>query len=227
MKDPSVDRLALLGDIHGNLIALEATLAAIRATGIAMGACTGDIVLRGSEPEACVERIALLDWPAVAGNTDIKVAQRAPRPRVHPASERVGSRSWTHHRLSESSMRFLSELPTTIRVPIGRYTALVTHGTPTDPTDVLVDAATTDATLRELATALGVDCIVTGHTHRPLIRRAGGCLFVNPGSAGESIGNDRRPSWAWLEAGRTGLVAHLERVDAAVAHIRRPHSPAA
>jgi putative phosphoesterase len=227
VTDPPVDRLALIGDVHGNLSALEATLAAIRQAGIGRGLCTGDIVLRGGEPEACVERIALLEWPAVAGNTDIKVVRREPRPRTHPASERVGSRSWTHHRLSESSMRFLADLPLCIRVAVGRFTVLVMHGAPTDPSEVLVDAATRDATLQELATRLAVDCVVTGHTHRPLIRRSGGCLFVNPGSVGESIGRDRRPSWAWLGAGPAGLVAGLERVDIAVAQVRRPrHSTA-
>lgn len=32
--------------------------------------------------------------------------------------------------------------------------------------------------------AAGVDVIVTGHSHRPLIERRGGVLYVNPGSAG-------------------------------------------
>jgi uncharacterized protein len=29
-----------------------------------------------------------------------------------------------------------------------------------------------------------VDVVVTGHSHRPLIERRGGVLYVNPGSAG-------------------------------------------
>ncbi|SAK42536.1 phosphodiesterase [Caballeronia temeraria] len=30
----------------------------------------------------------------------------------------------------------------------------------------------------------GIDVVVTGHSHKPLIERRGGVLFVNPGSAG-------------------------------------------
>ncbi|BAN22741.1 metallophosphoesterase family protein [Caballeronia insecticola] len=30
----------------------------------------------------------------------------------------------------------------------------------------------------------GIDIVVTGHSHKPLIERRGGVLFVNPGSAG-------------------------------------------
>jgi uncharacterized protein len=32
--------------------------------------------------------------------------------------------------------------------------------------------------------AAGVDVVVAGHSHRPLIERRGGVLYVNPGSAG-------------------------------------------
>ncbi|WP_250513057.1 metallophosphoesterase family protein [Caballeronia sp. INDeC2] len=30
----------------------------------------------------------------------------------------------------------------------------------------------------------GIDVVVTGHSHKPLVERRGGVLFVNPGSAG-------------------------------------------
>jgi putative phosphoesterase len=217
---PPTGRLALFGDIHANIAALDATLAAIRAAGITRGACTGDVVLRGHEPEACVARLALLGWPCVQGNTDAKVALRPPRPRSDPASSRVGSRSWTTHRLSEASLAYLAELPLTTRVSVGRFEVLVVHGSPEAVTDVLVEADTDARRLEELARKLGVDCVVTGHTHRPLIRRAEGCLFVNPGSVGEATGGDPRPSWAWVAPGPARLEAGLERVDVPVARPR-------
>jgi putative phosphoesterase len=217
---PPSDRLALLGDVHGNIAALDATLSAIRAAGITRGACTGDLVLRGPEPEACVSRLALLGWPCVRGNTDAKVAMRSPRARAHPAAARVGSRSWTAHRLSDASLAYLAGLPLTLRAPVGRFEVLVVHGTPDSASEVLVDADTDPQGLAQIAALLGVDCVVTGHTHRPLVRRAGGCLFVNPGSVGEAVGGDRRPSWAWVAPGPAGLEAGLERVDVPVAQPR-------
>ena len=218
---PADDRIAVIGDVHGNVAALDAVLAAIRAAGISRGVCTGDLVLRGAEPEACVSRVALLDWPCVRGNTDTKVALRPPRPRSHPAAARVGSRSWTAHRLSDASLRYLAELPATVRLRVGRFDVLVTHGTPDSPGEVLVDADTGMASLEEIATLLGADCVVTGHTHRPLVRRAGGCLFVNAGSVGEAVGDDHRPSWAWIAPGPSGLEAGLEWVDLPLAEARR------
>ena len=216
----SADRLALVGDVHGNVAALDAVLAQIRHAGLTRGVCTGDLVLRGPEPEACVSRIARLNWPCVRGNTDAKVASRPPQPPQHPAVRRPGSRSWTALRLSDASMRFLATLPLTVRVPVGPFEVLVMHGAPEDPSTVLFDADTDPGRLAELARVLEADCVVSGHTHRPFAHRAGGCLFVNPGSVGEAVGDDRRPAWAWLEAGPAGLVAHLERTDAPLASLR-------
>jgi putative phosphoesterase len=202
-------RLAVLGDIHGNLAALDAVLGAIRATRVDAGVCTGDLVLRGLEPEACVSRIALSGWPCVRGNTDHKVATRTPRPATHPASSRVGSRSWTARRLSDASRAYLAELPMTVTVDLGPYRVVVMHASPDDATQALVDETSSHQRLVELAKILQADCVVTGHTHRPFIRTAGGCLFVNPGSVGEPIGSDGLPSWALLEAGPSGVTATL------------------
>ena len=44
------ERLAVLGDVHANLAALQASLAAIDGQGIASGAFTGDLVMRGPDP---------------------------------------------------------------------------------------------------------------------------------------------------------------------------------
>lgn len=210
MTDASHDlRLAVLGDVHGNLAALDAVLAQIRADGIRRGACTGDLVLRGQDPEACVSRIALLGWPCVRGNTDEKVATRAPRPASHPASSRVGSRSWTARRLSDASLAYLAELPMTVTLPLGPYRVMVMHASPDDPTHALVDEASAHQRLTELAKVLQADCVVTAHTHRPFVREAGGCLFVNPGSVGEPVGANDLPSWALLEAGASGVTATL------------------
>ena len=218
---PTDRRLAVVGDVHGNVAALDAVLAAIRAAGITRGVCTGDLVLRGPEPEACVSRLALLGWPCVRGNTDAKVALRSPRSRSHPAAARIGSRSWTAHRMSDASLRYLAELPLTARIRVGPFDIVVMHGSPDDPGEVLVDGDTDVERLAEIATLLGADCVVTGHTHRPLVRRAGGCLFVNAGSVGESVGGDPRPSWAWIAAGPSGLEAVVERVDQPLAESRQ------
>lgn len=216
--------LALVGDIHGNITALDAVLDAVaEADLLATGVCTGDIVLRGGEPEACVRRIAGLGWPIVAGNTDRKVALRAPRPHGHPAAERLGSRSWTRHRLSDDSVAFLADAPLTVETNVGRYRVLVMHGSPEDPAESLFDPDSSESQLRDLRARFPhADAIVTGHTHRQMARVVDGCAFVNPGSIGEAPTPDAHPCWAWLEAGPSTVVAHLETVPHPLAPQRTP-----
>ncbi|HWH15410.1 MAG TPA: metallophosphoesterase family protein [Miltoncostaeaceae bacterium] len=219
---PPGARVALIGDVHGNAAALGAVLAAVRAAGISDGVVTGDIAMRGPEPAEAVARVRALGWPVVCGNTDVKVGAGRPRPTGHPASDRTGSRSWTIRRLSDDDREWLAGLPPRHETHVAGYRVLVTHGQPGD-LPVVVDTGTPDAELARLGDALGVDVLVVGHTHRPMVRRAGRLLVVNPGAVGEGADDDRRPSWAWLEVTpEGGLQAHLARVAEPLAPPRAP-----
>lgn len=216
------ERLALLGDIHANAAALRATLRGISEAGLTRGICTGDLVMRGGDPETCVTTIRETGWPCVMGNTDLKVATRPRRAPGHPKAERIGSRAWSTNQLSAANLEYLEALPLVVRVKLRGFVILLMHGGPDDPRDA-IDAETSGKDLTRLVSDLGrPDCIVSGHTHRPLVRTAAKCLLVNPGSVGEAIDGDRRPRWGWLEAGRSGLRAHLEIIPEDLATIRTP-----
>lgn len=216
------ERLALLGDIHANAAALRATLDAIAAEGLTNGICTGDLVMRGDDPETCVTTIRETGWPCVRGNTDRKVAVRRRRAPDDPKAARVGSRAWTTNQLSAENLEYLGALPLVVRVKLRGLVIVMMHGGPEDPRDA-IGAETSDKDLARLVSELGKpDCIVSGHTHRALVRTAGKCLFVNPGAVGEAIDGDRRPRWGWLEARGSGLRAHLEIIPEDLATIRTP-----
>jgi putative phosphoesterase len=206
--------------VHANLPALRAVLDAVRAAGIRRGAITGDLVMRGPDPEACIALARETGWPVVVGNTDRRVALEPPRPRSHPASSRVGSRSWTHRHLSAGDLEWLAALPVVVHLTLGPHRIAVVHGLPDDPNSA-PELDTPDGELRTLAEELDADAVVTGHTHQPYVRRVGDLLFVNPGSVGEGVPAERRPAWAWLGAGADGLQGVLERVPEPLAALRR------
>lgn len=209
-------RLALIGDIHGRHDALQAVLAAVRERGITDGVCTGDVVMRGPDPAACIATMRELGWPTVMGNTDEKVARGAPRPKGHPASDRVGSRSWTIRRLSNRDIAWLQALPRRVEASVGGVRVVVSHGQPGDLSVIVDEDTPADGLLRQAA-ALEADVLVVGHTHQQMVRRAGRALIVNPGAIGEGTVDDRRPHWAWLEVTDGGPVIHTEVVDAPLA----------
>lgn len=64
-------RTAVLSDIHSNLEALEAVLAAADAEGCERVIVLGDIVGYGADPDAVIARLAERDAIAIAGNHDL------------------------------------------------------------------------------------------------------------------------------------------------------------
>ncbi len=61
---------AVLGDIHGNLEALEGVLADVREQGVERFLFAGDVVGYGASPRECLEAVRELDPVIVAGNHD-------------------------------------------------------------------------------------------------------------------------------------------------------------
>lgn len=62
--------LALLGDIHSNYPALQATLEHLNKLSIKQGIILGDVVGYGPHPNECINRLRELRWPIIKGNHD-------------------------------------------------------------------------------------------------------------------------------------------------------------
>src|SRR5215475_4471928 len=87
-------RLAVLSDIHGNVLALEAVLADITAVGeIDLTWCLGDLAAFGPRPAECVQRVKALaeaeegkKFKVIGGNTD-RYLVTGERPKQQPAKD--------------------------------------------------------------------------------------------------------------------------------------------
>ena len=71
-------RLAILSDVHGNLIALDTVLAELAAQGIERVVCLGDVALAGPQPRQVIERVQALGCPIVRGNCDARMLHPEP-----------------------------------------------------------------------------------------------------------------------------------------------------
>src|SRR5215218_6983850 len=110
-------RLGLLADVHANLPALDAVLAALRHEGVDRLACAGDVVGFGPSPDACVARLAELEVPCVVGNHDLVALGQLPA--EHPWRLVARTFEWTRAELGEDSRRWLAELPAVCRLDGG------------------------------------------------------------------------------------------------------------
>lgn len=177
-------RLALISDIHGNLLALQAVLKAIEEDGADQTVCLGDVASLGPQPKECLGLIRDLGMPCIMGNHDAFMLDPG---LVHGyTGMEVITRSvdWGRARLDQADLDFVRTFAPKSILPLEQdREILLFHGSPgSNMEDIL---ATTPP--EELDRMLGGDeaeVVACGHTHIQMLRQHKGVLLVNPGSVG-------------------------------------------
>lgn len=174
-------RIAVISDIHGNRLALEAVLADIETHGVDMTLNLGDLVSGPLEPAETADLLLDCDFPTVRGNHE----------RIVIAGEGLaGVDRFARENLKPRHLDWLARLPTTLSIS---HDLFMCHGTPKDDNTRWLDANWhgRDTTLPDegavAAEAEGFDypVLLCGHTHiARSVRLRDGRLIVNPGSVG-------------------------------------------
>jgi diadenosine tetraphosphatase ApaH/serine/threonine PP2A family protein phosphatase len=116
-------RIGILGDIHGNMEALTAVVAAMRKDGVEEWVQVGDIVGYGPEPSACIDLVRDLDCAVCLGNHDAAVLGILDTAYFNNFAK--AAIQWTRGRLRPSDLDYLSSLQLVVKAR--DYT--VVHGT--------------------------------------------------------------------------------------------------
>jgi putative phosphoesterase len=227
------DTVAVITDIHGNLPALQATLARIEELGIDSVFCGGDLVGYGPHPNEVCALIAARDIPTIYGNYDYAIARDEEDcgcAYVTPHDRELGQRSveWTLAHTSQDSKDFMRDLPFDLHVQVSDVDIHLVHGSPRKVNEYLFEDK--PASLYErLAAAESDPVLVFGHTHKPWVHEYGGVLFVNCGSVGKPKDGDSRSAFAVLAPSARGVAVSIERVsydaDAVAAEVREAGLP--
>lgn len=192
-------RIAVISDVHGNLPALDATLADMARRGVEGVISLGDLVGYGPHPNEVVEKYASVNITGVVGNYDIAVSREdeaeASKLLKQPLSDTAREIfSWTRAHTSDASREYLRKLPASLWIEEGELTFLFVHGSPEAPNEYLTPD-TPEERLAELLEKSGADVIFAGHTHLPMMRKIGEKIVVNPGSVGRPKDGDPRASY--------------------------------
>ena len=207
-------RIALIGDVHANLPALETVLERVCHVGVDAIWNTGDWVGYHAYPEQVVRRLRTENAISVVGNYDQKVLKfprKRERWKANMRREKFLAFQWAFNNLSEESRSYLGQLPTEVRKEVEGTRLLMTHGSPAAINEP-IDLDTPDLRLRVLGQEATADLIMLGHTHTPMDRQVGGVRFVNPGSVGRADDGDPRAAYAILEISKAGLDVRHFRV---------------
>ncbi len=184
-------RIALLGDVHGNSIALDAVLADLDRFEPDEVVFLGDAATNGFDPRGAVSRLRRLDGPGVMGNTDADVLDTPNwyfpprRQSLSAAAQKILEISlWAHEQLDDRDRLFLTSLRPTVEVQLPAWGKLLCfHGSPRANTDVMT-TETSGKELDQLLSGVTAQILAGGHTHVPLLRRHRNQTLLNPGSVG-------------------------------------------
>lgn len=226
-------RTAIFSDVHGNLTALEAVLAAIEEEEVDDVVFAGDLCLFGPRPEACVDLVSNYE-PAIAclhGNTDEWIngppllsrdIEEEERERWQRVDDVV---SWTRERLPAADRAWLRELPFHRRVSpsVNPHDDLfVVHANPVDLEELIFppearqqemygEVRQSDAELARLLSNMVSNVLAFGHLHVPFIRHLGDYTLVNVSSVSMPGDGDPRAKYSlftWEE--NTWTVEHRQ-----------------
>jgi putative phosphoesterase len=197
-------RIAVLSDVHGNVLALEAVRKAINKEKPDVLLIAGDLVMNGAEPGATIDAIREMERDGaivVQGNTDVAVAD-ADYAAAFPWMLESGvpdavraAAEWAHDALDDEQLAWLRRLPSERRVRVGDDLLLVTHASPGSQTQGF-DRDLDPSTVLERISRTDARVICCGHTHLPNVQEFGWKVIVNDGSAGYVFDGDPTASWA-------------------------------
>jgi len=196
-------RVALMGDLHANLPALEAVLDHARQQAVEAIWNLGDLVGYGAFPEDVVQCLRKQYALSTLGRYDRQVVRfKKRREKWHRSKEREEYRAleWAYDQLSGKSRKYLAFLSKEIRMQVRGKRVLLTHGTP-GAEDGCLTADTPEKQLAKLAREAKADLILCGCSHQPFARSMEGVWFINPGSAGLPADGDPRAAYAVLDVG--------------------------
>jgi predicted phosphodiesterase len=206
-------RIAVLSDVHANLVALEAVLNAIGTVDAIWH--LGDVVGYGPEPDAVVARLGEAGARGVRGNHDAAALGGSEIEWFNPDARAAAE--WTRDRIGDPTKAWLGSLPETLA---DRDSVLV-HGSLRDPIwEYVTNTAVARASLALLAAA-GARVGLHGHTHVPIafrdddgrveviaptdgsaLRLDARRVLLNPGSVGQPRDGDPTSSWLELDTDR-------------------------
>jgi predicted phosphodiesterase len=227
-------RVAIIADLHGNLIALDAVLQDMADARVDQTVCLGDVAGLGPQPRGVIDRLRSLACPVVMGNADeflLDTALLDPgrHPNASPETHRLHEMErWCADQLTPADRAFIATFQPTVDLPLGDDASLLCyHGSPRSNVDE-VRGETPDADLIALLGYRSALVLAGGHTHEQFVRRVDQRMVLNPGSVGlpyETLagGGHRNPPWAEyavLSADGERLAVELRRAPVDLGAVR-------
>ena len=212
-------RIAIISDIHGNLVALESVLSDLKTEHIDHVVCLGDIAADGPQPREVIAQLKALNSSVVMGNMDAWFLNPHPHKVRNEKAQRITEiQFWGVSQLSPDDLNYLRTFRATVEMSLDITTDLLCfHGSP-GSNEEGISSTTPDDDLERMLSGHHATVFAGGHTHIQMVRRYKHMTILNPGSVGAPLprtDQDRHPPWAeYAVIGweNSGLRIELRRV---------------
>jgi putative phosphoesterase len=184
-------KLAIISDIHANTEAMEAVLNSMPPVDKII--CAGDIIDRFLLTDDVFHLLDSHDIDFIQGNHDDGI--------FHNYMCQKGT-------LSKENLSKVLSAPLEREYTFSGNSFLMVHGSPWNK---LKEYVYPDSSQLPRMGEMGVDVIILGHTHVPMVERFNGTTVINPGSVGQPPMEDPQPAYALM--GTTSGYVSIEKVD--------------
>jgi putative phosphoesterase len=198
-----VTKIAVLSDIHGNSLALQAVLDDLQKESVDYLLVLGDLAVFGPDPTGVLK--LLQDQKHiiyVSGNTDRYLLEKK-----YPAGSNASSWQakvlasfhWTANRLNDAHLRFLARQNRSLYFTLAEnHKILAVHGSPRSDEEGIRPEMPECQLTEIVANRLSYNLLLCAHTHIPLDRTINGRRVINTGSVGLPFDGDPRAAYVMV-----------------------------
>ncbi len=195
-------KVAIISDIHSNIVALEAVLKDLEQQGyVEHVLVTGDMFAFGAAPNEVLVTLRQLPRARfLMGNAERYLLEGSYPFASHSngwQEDLLLTFRWTAEQLGYKGLAFLRTLPPCQVIQMGTHHLLAVHGSPRSDEEGLT-METEASEFERMLTDQQVAIIACGHTHIPMDRTVGSVRVVNAGSVGIPFDGDPRACYAMI-----------------------------
>lgn len=158
-------KIAILSDIHGNIVALNAVLADAKKQGVQTYIIAGDLITDFPASNEVIDAIKELTPYVVKGNREnyILEYEKTKEDKKRWSTLQNRSISYFYRTLRKDNLEYIRSLPENINLTIGELTIKVVHASPTSDTQSI--QIQNETQIEEITKELKEDILVCGHSH--------------------------------------------------------------
>ncbi len=193
-------KIAVMSDVHGNILALDAVLKDIEKRGISEIINLGDCISGPLEPTKTADRLIKENIICIRGNNESGLINSKEE------SQKSATFKYVENMLTNEIVDWIRRMPGELVYDSEIYAC---HGTPeSDKIYLLEHLGQNEVSIKEEAEIQTIishviqPVILCGHSHLPgIVRLLDGRLIVNPGSVGLPAYSDNQPVYHEMVSG--------------------------